>query len=63
MTDTQQIIKDHYSKLGKRSLETMTPEQRKERAKKAVQATKRWKDKNCGILDINVSQGNPIKTS
>lgn len=33
-------VKQYMSSLGKRSLQTMTPEQRKERARKAVQ--KRW---------------------
>ena len=42
------------SQLGKRSLKTMTPEQRKERARKASQATKRWKDKY-GTIKANVS--------
>lgn len=35
-------ISDYFSKLGKRSLKTMTPEQRKERARKAV--AKKWEN-------------------
>ena len=36
-------IRAYMSSLGKRSLETMTPEARKERAKKAI--AKRWGNK------------------
>jgi hypothetical protein len=35
-------ISDYFSKLGKRSLQTMTVEQRKERARKAV--AKKWEN-------------------
>jgi hypothetical protein len=35
-------IHKYFSELGKRSIKTMTPEQRSERAKKAV--AKRWEN-------------------
>jgi len=43
MKTEKEIIKEHYSKLGKRSLKTMTKEQRSDRAKKANKA--RWAKK------------------
>lgn len=46
--DISQSVRDHYSKLGKRSLQTMTVEQRKERARKAV--VKKWENyKKAGV--------------
>ena len=35
-------LKQYFSEMGKKSANNMTPEQRKERAKKAVQ--KRWEN-------------------
>lgn len=50
-----QTIRDYMSKLGKKSAESLTVEQRKERAKKAI--TKRWENyyskKNCDIITRN----------
>ena len=39
----EQIVKDYMSKLGKKSAEKLTKEQRVERAKKAIKA--RWDKK------------------
>lgn len=42
-----QEVRDYMSKLGKRSLETMTADQRKERARKAGLSkgkNKKWKN-------------------
>lgn len=42
-------IRDYMSQLGKMSLKTMTAEQRKERAKKAV--AKRWENYKKSAVD------------
>lgn len=40
------------SRLGKRCLETMTPEERSERARKAV-AARKWRPKKAKLPDVD----------